>query len=120
MISVILPVYNESESLRSVYRSLKRIMNTLSQPYEMIFIDDGSTDGSQAVLSEIGSEDARGRVIRFDRNYGQSSAMQAGFDHANGNIFVTLDVDLENGVQRSRNRRHYAQVPAGVSLSQWC
>jgi len=96
VISVILPVYNESESLNQMYVTLNKVMNALDGPYEMIFVDDGSTDGSPATLSEIGSRDAHVRVIRFDRNYGQSSAMQAGFDHAAGSILVTLDADLEN------------------------
>jgi glycosyltransferase involved in cell wall biosynthesis len=96
VISVILPVYNERELLKDVYVSLARVMKSLSDSYEIIFVDDGSTDGTLAVLAEIESSDDRIRTVRFDLNYGQSSALQAGFDHAQGSVFVTMDADLEN------------------------
>lgn len=96
MISAILPVHNESESLMEVFASLSEVMQAMSENYEILFVDDGSTDRSAATLREIESMDTHVRVIRFDRNYGQSNAIQAGFDHAAGSILVTLDADLEN------------------------
>ena len=96
LISVVLPVYNEREALNDIYLSLSNVMRALDEPYEMIFVDDGSTDGSAAILADIGTVDTQVRVVKFDRNYGQSSAIQAGLDHAAGNVLVTLDADLEN------------------------
>ncbi len=95
-ISLVIPVYNEEESLPELYEQLGRICPGLGKPYEIIFIDDGSTDGSFATLARLRAGDPRVRIIRFRRNFGQTAALAAGFDHAQGDVIVTLDADLQN------------------------
>jgi glycosyltransferase involved in cell wall biosynthesis len=95
-ISIILPVFNEAGSLGILYNSVKKVCNPLDVPCEILFIDDSSTDETNTVLKEISNKDPSVGVIRFDRNYGQAGALQAGFDHAEGDVIVTLDADLEN------------------------
>jgi glycosyltransferase involved in cell wall biosynthesis len=95
-ISVVIPVYNEEGSLQRLYALLKRILESSAITAEMIFIDDGSTDGTAAVLKEISRSDPSVPMIRLGKHAGQSSALQAGFDHASGDVIVSLDADLEN------------------------
>jgi glycosyltransferase involved in cell wall biosynthesis len=95
-ISIILPVFNEDGSLGILYDSVKKVCYPLAVPCEILFIDDGSTDETNTVLREISYKDPTVRVIIFESNYGQASALQAGFDHAEGDVMVTLDADLEN------------------------
>ncbi len=95
-ISLVIPVYNEEESLPGLYEQLGRVCPGLGKPYEIIFIDDGSTDGSFATLTRLRAGDPRVRIIRFRRNFGQTAALAAGFDHARGDVIVTLDADLQN------------------------
>jgi len=95
-LSVVIPVYEEEQTIRSLYDELSTLLNTLSRPYEVIVIDDGSTDGSFAQLQRIHEEDAHWRVIRFRRNFGQAAALAAGFAYARGQIVVTMDADLQN------------------------
>lgn len=95
-LSVVIPVFNESESLSELYSKLKQVMERLNKGYEIVFIDDGSTDNSFEVLKEISSRDPRVKVIKFRRNFGQTAAISAGFDHCKGNTIVTLDSDLQN------------------------
>ena len=96
MISVTIPVYNEEHSLRELYSELCDVMTSLDRPYEIIFVDDGSTDGSSAILDEFAFRDDHVRLIRFKRNFGQTAAMMAGFDKARGDIIVPMDGDLQN------------------------
>ncbi len=95
-ISLVIPVYNEEESLPELYEKLGRVCPGLGKPYEIIFIDDGSTDGSFEALMRLRAGDPRVRIIRFRRNFGQTAALAAGFDHARGAVIVTLDADLQN------------------------
>ncbi len=94
-LSVVVPVFNEEESLKTLY---SRICQSLEgkHGYELIFIDDGSTDGSFSILESICSEDSRVRVIRFRRNFGQTAALSAGFKYSRGAIIVPLDADGQN------------------------
>jgi glycosyltransferase involved in cell wall biosynthesis len=94
-ISVVVPVYNEQENLENIYR---QILDALQGKYsfEILFIDDGSTDNSHKVLKEIHLKDSRARVIIFRRNFGQTAAMSAGFNHAKADIIVPLDADGQN------------------------
>ena len=94
-ISVIAPVFNEKENLISFTDSVKKTMNDLGQEWELIIIDDGSTDGSADLIKEL-SMHPRVRSLILSKNYGQTTAIQAGFDNALGNFFVTLDSDLQN------------------------
>ncbi|HIC97643.1 MAG TPA: glycosyltransferase [Aquificaceae bacterium] len=96
MISVIIPAYNEEESVRPLYEKLKRVLEKVGEDYEILFVDDGSEDGTYGVLKEIAQKDLSVKVIRFRRNYGQTAAMYAGFEHARGDVIITMDADLQN------------------------
>jgi glycosyltransferase involved in cell wall biosynthesis len=98
-LSVVVPVYNEEDNLLPLHRQLTEVLEQLKIDYEIVVIDDGSTDGSFAVLTRLLQEDRHLRVIRFRRNYGQTAAMAAGLSHARGEIIVTLDGDLQNDPQ---------------------
>ena len=103
-LSVVIPVYNEEENIRLLYGEIRTAMDRLGKPYEILFVDDGSRDASFEQL--IGLKDTeekdpanrfcRSRIIRFRRNFGQTAAMQAGFDHARGDVIVSMDGDLQN------------------------
>lgn len=95
-ISAVIPVYNEENNLRFIFEELKKVFTDLDLSYEMIFIDDGSSDDSLNVLSDLHIKDERVKVIEFRRNFGQTAAFSAGFDHAQGNLVVTLDADGQN------------------------
>jgi len=95
-LSVFLPVYNEAENLLPLHDKLTRALEALGRSYEILYIDDGSTDASMARLREIALLDARVRVIAFRRNYGQTAAMSAGIDYARGDILIPMDADLQN------------------------
>ncbi|MBI4657115.1 MAG: glycosyltransferase family 2 protein [Elusimicrobia bacterium] len=95
-LSVVVPVYNEKENLKILHTELSETLNSLQAEYEILFIDDGSTDGSELELKEIVKKDKRARLIRFTRNFGQTSAISAGIDHSSGTYLVTIDADLQN------------------------
>lgn len=95
-LSVVIPVYNEEESLRPLYDSLHPVCSGLGHDYEIIFVDDGSTDHSYEVLRRIAEKDSNVRVLRLKRNVGQTAALVVGFDHAAGEVVITLDADLQN------------------------
>jgi glycosyltransferase involved in cell wall biosynthesis len=95
-LSVVIPVRNEAASLEELYRELTRTLDQWGRSYEMILVDDGSTDESFATLSRLQAKDSRLRVIRFRRNFGQTAAFSAGFAHARGALIVTSDGDLQN------------------------
>ncbi|MFQ5753548.1 MAG: glycosyltransferase [bacterium] len=95
-LSVVIPIKNERENIPILYRELVETLNNLKQDYEIIFVDDGSTDGSREQLEEISESDRNVRVIRFRRNYGQTAAMNAGFKYSRGAVVITIDGDLQN------------------------
>lgn len=95
-ISVIVPILNEEENIRPLYSELIDTLSPLNRRYEIIFIDDGSTDKSFETLACIQKEDANVRVIQFRRNFGQTAALSAGFHYAHGDTIVTIDADLQN------------------------
>jgi len=95
-ISVVVTLYDEAGSLDELYRRTVSTLDGLGRPYELIFVDDGSTDGTFAVLERIHAEDGRLRVVRFRRNFGQHPAMHAGLVRARGDVLVTMDGDLQN------------------------
>lgn len=95
-ISVVVPVFDEEENLRPLHAEIARALDSLAEPAEIVFVDDGSRDRSLGVLLEIRREDRRVRVVQFKRNAGQTAAMAAGFDHARGEIVITLDADMQN------------------------
>ncbi len=95
-LSLVIPVYNERENLGPLHSELTAVMTSLPVAYEILFVDDGSTDGSAGVLRQMRAADPRVRVLTFARNAGQSAAMDAGFKGARGDVVVTLDADLQN------------------------
>jgi glycosyltransferase involved in cell wall biosynthesis len=95
-VSVVIPVFNEVENLDDLHRELTAALEGLGRPYEIILVDDGSTDGTLPRLAEIESRDRRVRVLALRRNFGQTAAFSAGFDHARGDVVVTSDGDLQN------------------------
>jgi glycosyltransferase involved in cell wall biosynthesis len=95
-ISIIVPVFNEAETLIDLCQGVRRELTQIGITWELIFIDDGSTDTTDAILEQLAEEDQRVRVIHFKRNQGQTAAMMAGFDHARGEVIIPLDGDGQN------------------------
>ncbi len=95
-LSLVIPVYNEVENLRALSAEIRAALDPLNLDYEVIFVDDGSSDGSFELLEELHEADPRLAIIRFRRNHGQTAAFAAGFDYAQGRYIVTLDADRQN------------------------
>ena len=95
-LSIIVPLYNEEESVSPMHEAIVGALDPLGMEYEILFVDDGSRDATFRNASELARKDLRLRVIKFRRNYGQTPAMAAGIDHARGKILVTMDGDLQN------------------------
>jgi glycosyltransferase involved in cell wall biosynthesis len=95
-ISIVVPIYNEHENVEAVYTAISSVLNSMDCSYEIVMIDDGSSDGSYSVLTRLAAQDTALKVIRFRRNFGQTAAMSAGFDHAKGDIIIPMDGDLQN------------------------
>jgi glycosyltransferase involved in cell wall biosynthesis len=134
--SIVVPFYNEQENIPDLYIKLTDVMDSIGEPYEMVFVDDGSKDNSYKVLSEIYEHDRRVNVVRLRRNFGQTPALKAGFDFARGDIVISMDgdqqhdpaeiprflekieegYDLVSGWRRSRNDHWLTrQVPSRVA-----
>ena len=96
MISVVVPLFNEEENVPELHRGVKSVMESAGQEYEIIYVDDGSTDRTLPLLEEIRAGDGNMVVISFRRNFGQTAAFAAGFDYSRGDVIVTLDGDLQN------------------------
>jgi glycosyltransferase involved in cell wall biosynthesis len=94
--SIVVPFYNEQENVSSLYVKITEVMDAIGEPYEMVFVDDGSTDGTYKVLLDIYEHDRRVNLIQLRRNFGQTAALKAGFDHARGEIIISMDGDLQN------------------------
>lgn len=95
-ISVVVPVHNEQESLPVLHEEIRRALDGMGADYELIFVDDRSTDASLKVMLELRARHPNVRIVRFRRNYGQTAALSAGFDASRGDIVITLDGDLQN------------------------
>src|SRR5690554_3560479 len=95
-ISIVIPLLNEEESLNELYRWITTVMQANGFAYELIFIDDGSTDGSWDIIEKISSENSDVKGIRFQKNYGKSQALHAGFAMAKGDVIITMDADLQD------------------------
>jgi len=95
-LSIVIPLLDEEESLRELYGQIVAATDPLKKSVEIIFVDDGSTDGSFAVLKELHGKDARVKVIRFRRNFGKSAALSVGFHEAQGQFIITMDADLQD------------------------
>lgn len=96
MISVVIPIHNEEPSILPLYDRLTVVLEGLNQPYELIFVDDASTDRSFDLLANLVETDPRLKVIRLRRNFGQTAALSAGFDEAAGDVVVSMDGDLQH------------------------
>ena len=95
-VSVLIPVFNEEGSLPTLYDRLSKVMRGLGKSYEIVFVDDGSSDATPGLLREYAARDRSVRIVEFNRNFGQHAAIFAGFEEARGEIVVTLDADLQN------------------------
>lgn len=95
-LSVVIPVFNEESTLTALHSRLSRVLEETGCSYEIIYVDDGSTDGTQEILKQLHNEDAAVKVVHFNRNYGQHAAVLAGFEKSRGEVVVTLDGDLQN------------------------
>jgi hypothetical protein len=95
-LSIVVPVYNEIESLPALHGMLSAALETLPQSYEIVFADDGSKDGSATALDQLAATDARIRVVHLRRNYGQTAAIMAGIQHSGGAVIITMDADGQN------------------------
>lgn len=95
-LSIIVPLYNEGESIRPLYNSIIETLNEEKRRFEILFVDDGSVDQTFRIASDIAAIDNRVKVIQFRKNYGQTPAMSAGIDMAKGRVLVTMDGDLQN------------------------
>ena len=94
--SVVVPFFNEQESILPLYVRITEVMDGLSEPYEMIFVDDGSRDQTYRILNDIYENDRRVHVVRLRRNFGQTPALKAGFDFAQGDIIISMDGDQQH------------------------
>ena len=95
-ISIIVSVYNEEEVLFEFYRETIKVLLLIDNPYEIIFVNDGSMDGSRSILFKIAKDDENVKVVHFSRNFGHEAAMIAGIDHAEGDYLVCMDADLQH------------------------
>ena len=95
-LSIVVPLFNEQESILPLYESLMAVLSKCQRTFEIIFINDGSDDESYAVLCRLAEKDCKVKVINLRRNFGQTPAMAAGFDHALGRVIIPMDADLQN------------------------
>ncbi len=95
-ISVVVPFYNEEENIEELYRRLKKVLAEVGRTYELVFVDDGSQDRTPEILQRLFQQDKTVKVIRLRRNFGQTAALQAGFDFARGEIIISMDGDLQH------------------------
>ncbi|CUT01349.1 glycosyltransferase family 2 protein [Candidatus Chrysopegis kryptomonas] len=96
LISIVIPLYNEVESLNELYQQINEVVKANKYNYEIIFVDDGSDDGSLDVLKKLRQKDKNVKIISFRRNYGKSAALAVGFEHAKGDVVITMDADLQD------------------------
>ena len=99
LVSVVVPIFNELENVKPMYTELVSSMQQQERPFELVLVDDGSTDGTTQALKEISVDDERVKLVLFRRNYGQTAAMHAGIQYSAGDAIVTIDGDLQNDPQ---------------------
>ncbi|TRX65984.1 glycosyltransferase family 2 protein [Carboxylicivirga sp. M1479] len=95
-LSIVVPLYNEDESIKELYAWIQRVVNPLNWSYEVVFVDDGSSDDSWRVIQELREHSVNVKGIRFRRNYGKSAGLYCGFEAAEGNVVITMDADLQD------------------------
>jgi glycosyltransferase involved in cell wall biosynthesis len=96
MLSITIPLFNEEENIQPLHERLVRELEALARPFEIILVNDGSSDGSERILDALAAKDPRVKVVHFRRNFGQTAAMMAGIHYASGEIIVPMDGDLQN------------------------
>ncbi len=96
MISITVPIFNEAENIPLLYERIREALDIIDRPWEMILVNDGSTDGSAEILDGLAARNPRVKVVHFRRNFGQTAAMMAGFDFASGDVIIPMDGDLQN------------------------
>src|SRR3981081_4759286 len=96
MISIVIPIHNEEPAILPLYDRLTQVLERIQKPYELIFIDDASTDRSFELLANLVETDERLKVIRLRRNFGQTAALSAGFHEAEGDVIIAMDGDLQH------------------------
>ena len=94
--SIIVPAYNEEKSLRFFYEAVTPLFSGLNEEYEIIFVNDGSMDGTKDILRELADKDKRVKVCNFSRNFGQQAALLCGMEHASGEAVIAMDADLQD------------------------
>ncbi|MFA6004087.1 MAG: glycosyltransferase family 2 protein, partial [Elusimicrobiota bacterium] len=114
MLSVVLPVYNEEPIIRPLYAALARSLSALGLPWEIVFVDDGSRDGSGALLAGLAQEDPRVKLVSLSRNFGNQLAIARGMEFAAGDWVVTMDSDLEDKPEDIA--KLYAQAQEGFDV----
>jgi len=114
MLSIVIPVYNEQESLQALHRELSDVAAAEAYELDVIFVDDGSTDGSWRRIEELAAGDHRVRGIRFRRNFGKAAALSAGFSQARGELVITLDADLQDDPEEIP--RFLAEMQKGLDV----
>jgi glycosyltransferase involved in cell wall biosynthesis len=112
MLSIVVPIHNEEATILPLYDQLTGVLDSLARPYEVIFVDDASTDRSFELLANLAETDARLMVVRLRRNFGQTAALSAGFDRAKGEVVISLDGDLQH--DPLVRRRHHARAAGGA------
>src|SRR6202048_3738920 len=115
MLSIVVPIHNEEPAILPLYDRLTSVLESLQKPYEIIFIDDASTDRSFDLLANLVETDARLKVIRLRRNFGQTAALSAGFDDAQGNVVISLDGALQHAPEDMRAR--LAKIEEGYDIA---
>ena len=103
MYSVVIPVFNESESLRKLFEELQSVADEIEKSFEVIFVDDGSTDGSWQTIESLSAENDHVHGIQFRRNFGKAAALSAGFEKAKGELVFTMDSDLQDNPKEIPN-----------------
>jgi glycosyltransferase involved in cell wall biosynthesis len=96
LLSVVIPLLNEEENIPLLYEELKTVLLSMDEDHEIVFVDDGSKDGSLRILQDLQRRDEKVVVVSFRKNFGQTAAMAAGFDYARGEVIITMDADLQN------------------------
>jgi len=118
-VSIVIPLYNEEDSLRELFRWIKYTLEPQNLSFEVIFVDDGSTDGSWKVLQELAAAEPRVKVIRFRRNHGKSAGLNVGFKAATGTVVVTMDADLQDSPEEIPGLIHMVVEEGYDLVSGW-
>jgi len=98
-ISIVVPFYNEEDNIEELYRRLTEVLTSLGKTYELVFIDDGSTDSTYQIMMRLHQKDKNVQIIKLKKNFGQTASLQAGFDFAQGEIIISMDGDLQHDPQ---------------------